>query len=267
MPTMRPVRAKANRMRSSPTAPMRALEMLRAAPLSAMIRPNMAPKQMMAVNPPSMSPTPCSSELPISFKGMPKHRAADRAIKMKAAKGGTWPHPIRRISNAMRSTTASTVKTRAAPLKLHPHTHTIHPSEDVVEIGVHAIVDSRLWRGLRCFVEQIVNFEIGRQVPGRVVRTSEIDVGRAPHHIIFNGRMVDGRDRTIRLTLDVFAGVNTIAEPPLGDRQAKLPGIPPLGELAFPVGDAARCDCVGEIDSRALNGNRVGQARVGQETD
>ena len=122
--------------------------MLRAAPLSAMMRPNMAPKQMMAVSPPSISPTPRSSDLPMSLNGMPKHRAADRAIAMKAAKGGTLPHPMRRISNAIRRITATTVKARAAPLKspnhpvimalcptgskLHPQTHTVHPPENIV---------------------------------------------------------------------------------------------------------------------------------------
>ena len=37
--------------------------MLWAAPLSAIERPNIAPRQMMAVRPPSMSPTPFSIDL------------------------------------------------------------------------------------------------------------------------------------------------------------------------------------------------------------
>src|SRR3954466_12107181 len=108
--------------------------------------------------------------------------------------------------------------------KLHPHTHTVHPPENIVEVGIDAIVHSGLWRGLRRLVEEIINLEIGRQIPGHVIRTPEIYVGRSPHDVVGNGRVIDSRDRAIRLTLNVFPSVHTIAEPTLCERQAKIPG-------------------------------------------
>src|SRR5689334_23180922 len=237
MPTISPVSAMPIRIKRKPTALTRVLAMTRAAPLSAITVPNIAPRQMIAVIPPSMSPTPRSSDAPIASSGMPNHSAASSAVTMNATKGGTSPQLIRTTSSPISRMTARTVTGPGAPSEAHSEAHTIHASEHIVEVRIDAVEHIRLRRRCGRLVEQVVDLEIGADLLRGVIRAAEVHVRRALHRVVIDRRMHHRRDRAIRLTLDVFVAVHAVTEPTLGQGQAELVALPALREVHLPVRD------------------------------
>ncbi|EEF22699.1 conserved hypothetical protein, partial [Ricinus communis] len=242
-----------------PSRSTRLMAMRRAAPLSAISLPNTAPRQITTTRDPSRSPIPFSMAPGIFAAGIPSIKAATIAATTNARSGWILPHAIITVSSPTASSTDSRFHTAGLRLEVVAQAGAVGASHDVVQGRVDREARVRLRRRFRIAVRQVVDLEVDHQLLRHVVAAAEVDVGRALHLVVVDGRVDQGRYRAVGLALDVLVAVLAVAEPAFGQRETQLVVIPALRREQLPLRRVA------QVDARAFRRDRADDARIRDE--